>query len=245
VVTFRYRFNTVMPPEALAWNTRSDTVPAIPAQTPRDRVMSILLDLQTSTPSPMLSLTIRRTQKARDEVLVNHGLSRQHVQDGLDDFIPRSEYFQSVLAAPEDILDWTRAPRFSESALAQDHLLSVGITQGMSFAFMHRDRVVGSGHFHFVGVTDFSDAQYRALDQARVDLQAEIAAYVIAGDVGLTCREREILRLVADGLSNTQISDTLTVSRHTVNTHVEHILTKLRVSNRVQAVRIAAIVGLV
>lgn len=236
-----------MPPEAMAWNTRSDTVPATPAPIPlaRDRVTSTLLELQAAAPSPMLSLTIRRTQKARDEVLINHGLSRQHVQDGLDDFIPRSEYFQSVLAAPEDILDWTRAPRFSESALAQDHLLSVGITQGMSFAFVHQDRVVGSGHFHFVGVTDFTDAQYRALDRARQDLQAEIAAYVIAGDVGLTRREREILRLMADGLTNVQISDTLTVSCHTVNTHVEHVLTKLHASNRVQAVRIAATAGLV
>lgn len=236
-----------MPPEALAWNTGNDAVPATPTPIPlaRDRVLSTLLELQSTAPSPMLSLTIRRSQKARDEVLLNHGLSRQHVQDGLDDFIPRSAYFQSVLAAPEDILDWTRAPRFTESALAQDHLLSVGITQGMSFAFTRGNRVVGSGHFHFVGITDFSDAQYRALDRARRDLQAEIAAYVIAGDVGLTRREREILRLVADGLTNTEISDVLTVSRHTVNTHVEHILTKLHASNRVQAVRTAVTAGLV
>lgn len=51
----------------------------------------------------------------------------------------------------------------------------------------------------------------------------------------LTDREREVLRLVVDGKSNTEIADDLTVSTHTVKTHVCNILQKLYVTDRVQA----------
>ena len=57
---------------------------------------------------------------------------------------------------------------------------------------------------------------------------------------GLTRREVEVLSLVADGLSNPQIAERLTVSEHTVHRHVANILTKLRVSSRAAAVALAA-----
>jgi predicted ATPase/DNA-binding NarL/FixJ family response regulator len=52
---------------------------------------------------------------------------------------------------------------------------------------------------------------------------------------GLTRREREVLRLVADGCSNKQIADELSVSVRTVENHVAHIYTKLGVQSRVAA----------
>jgi DNA-binding NarL/FixJ family response regulator len=51
----------------------------------------------------------------------------------------------------------------------------------------------------------------------------------------LTEREREVLRLVGQGLSNAQIGDRLAMSEATVKAHVSHILLKLEVDNRVQA----------
>ncbi|MHB2021083.1 MAG: response regulator [Candidatus Xenobia bacterium] len=53
---------------------------------------------------------------------------------------------------------------------------------------------------------------------------------------GLTTREREILRLIAQGKSNQDISTELFISEHTVKTHISNLFRKLGMTDRVQAV---------
>jgi DNA-binding NarL/FixJ family response regulator len=55
----------------------------------------------------------------------------------------------------------------------------------------------------------------------------------------LTPREREILQLLADGMSNSDVAGRLFISQETVKSHVRHILTKLEADTRTQAVAIA------
>lgn len=52
---------------------------------------------------------------------------------------------------------------------------------------------------------------------------------------GLTACERQVLALVAEGLSNRQIAERLSVSVSTVRTHLRHVFEKLGVGNRVEA----------
>ena len=61
---------------------------------------------------------------------------------------------------------------------------------------------------------------------------------------GLTDRELEVLRLLAQGLSNRRIGDTLFITESTAGVHVSNILGKLGVASRVEAAAIAVRVGL-
>jgi DNA-binding NarL/FixJ family response regulator len=62
---------------------------------------------------------------------------------------------------------------------------------------------------------------------------------------GLTCRELDVLRLVAQGLGNAAIAQALFLCETTVKSHVSHILTKLRLHDRAQLVVFAYESGLV
>jgi len=70
---------------------------------------------------------------------------------------------------------------------------------------------------------------------------ALMPAFLTGKDQGemLTQREREILQLLADGMSNADVAQRLFISQETVKSHVRHILTKLEADTRTHAVAIA------
>ena len=66
-----------------------------------------------------------------------------------------------------------------------------------------------------------------------------------AGAARLTARELEVLRLLADGLEQSEIADRLVISPKTVATHLEHVLGKLGVHSRAHAIAAAYRNGLI
>ncbi|MEV7191190.1 response regulator transcription factor [Streptomyces sp. NPDC093510] len=80
---------------------------------------------------------------------------------------------------------------------------------------------------------------------ARVLRAPDTALPVTGGPEGLSERERQVLRLVARGLNNQEIADTLSLSPLTAKTHVSRIMGKLGARDRAQLVIIAYESGLV
>jgi len=63
-------------------------------------------------------------------------------------------------------------------------------------------------------------------------------------DAGLSSREREVLAFLAEGRSNREIADAMTVSLATVKSHLHHLYTKLGATNRHEALRRGVALGL-
>lgn len=87
-------------------------------------------------------------------------------------------------------------------------------------------------------------AAIRAADQGELHLDPAVAKRLMASmraparedpAAELTDREREILRMVAEGKANKQIASELVISERTARTHVSNILRKLNLSSRTQA----------
>ncbi|WP_307795096.1 AAA family ATPase [Actinacidiphila acididurans] len=92
------------------------------------------------------------------------------------------------------------------------------------------------------GARPLTDHITRLAQRARLPLVHPTTAPAPA--FGLTARERDVLRLVADGRTNRQIAETLFISPKTASVHVSNILAKLHVSTRTEAATTAHRLGL-
>ena len=103
---------------------------------------------------------------------------------------------------------------------------------------VHAVRVVAAGEALLApSVTRRLIADFASRPREHQPLPANVGA--------LTHRETEVLRLIARGLSNAEISETLVIAEQTTKTHVGRILAKLDLRDRAQAVVLAYETGLV
>ncbi|MBK3557883.1 response regulator transcription factor [Streptomyces sp. MBT56] len=102
---------------------------------------------------------------------------------------------------------------------------------------LHAVRVVAGGHAllapEITGrlIAEFARQRISAPQKRSID--------------GLTAREAEVLVLIARGLSNADIADRLTITDHTVKTHINRLFAKMGLRDRAQAVILAYELGLV
>lgn len=83
------------------------------------------------------------------------------------------------------------------------------------------------------------------IQQVDIDPEAEEFSNFNCEPVHLSLREQEIITLIAEGLTNTQIAEKLFLSPHTVNTHRKNIMNKLGVKNTASIVMYAVKTNLV
>ena len=92
--------------------------------------------------------------------------------------------------------------------------------------------------------TDSSESIKKKVENSRAELDKPPEESSHQNPASLTKREHEVLRLIAKGFTYQEIANTLSVSVHTITTHIKHIYRKLAVSSRGQAVYEATQIGL-
>lgn len=106
------------------------------------------------------------------------------------------------------------------------------------------EAIVRALHAAAAGQSTVDGEVQRRLVQAATENERRGPAQVELTD-GLTPRETDVLRLIAEGLSNTEIARRLVVSEATVKTHINHLFAKAGLRDRAQAVAYAYRSGLV
>ena len=162
-----------------------------------------------------------------DVVVLDVGRPEDQVFDSIKDFTSRFEDVKLVVLGLQEVD--SEILRFIEAG-ASAYVLKEASINEMSVVIdqVLRGEAVCSPK---IASTMFS----RLADLARTRRREERLEAL-----NLTPRELEILRLVADGLSNKEIAARLYLSFHTVKNHVHNILEKLNVQHRSQAVEYAA-----
>jgi DNA-binding NarL/FixJ family response regulator len=144
--------------------------------------------------------------------------ARRHMEDAVDHFLQSGAPFEVASARLGLARALAQSGRIDEAAAEA----------GRAFDLLSELK----SEFHMAQARQFIDSLPQPREHA-------------AAPAGLTAREMEVLRLVADGLSNQAIGERLFVSEHTVHRHVANILNKLSVSSRAAAAAQAARRGLI
>jgi LuxR family transcriptional regulator, maltose regulon positive regulatory protein len=178
-----------------------------------------------------LRAAMHRAEGLVAEAAADHGTARRAFEDAVHLLAGSGMPFESGVARADLARTLIRAGRRSdaerEAAVARELFAAMGARH-----MVERIEAV-LAESRDGGATAYDPTAARA-DGANVTGRAS----------PLTPREVEVLRLVAEGLTNREIADRLVVSEHTVHRHVANILRKLDSSSRAAAVAAAARIGM-
>ncbi len=164
------------------------------------------------------------------------------VADHFDSFLPEAVIWDLGWEVPDSIPSWAAVPvpvvALLPDGMAADQVWAAGV-RGLLPREIDADALVTAVHTAVQGlfVLDPTIAKriLPAADLAWGDTAVET----------LTTREKEVLQLVAEGLTNKAVAQKLHISDHTVKFHVNAIMTKLGAQSRTEAVVRATRLGLI
>ena len=164
--------------------------------------------------------------------------------------VPVEQAYRATFEAELRSSPWEPARR-AWSATAQPYPLAVALFHCAEEASAARDRGTATAHLRRclsiaerLGATPLIRQGHALAKRARLALTDTGSPVPPADPLGLTPRERDVLRLLAAGESNRRIAEHLYISDKTVGVHVSHILTKLGVANRGEAAAMIHRLGL-
>ena len=175
-----------------------------------------------------------------------------HALAAVEEYQPQLLVTDMMVAGPDDGLDTIRRARAERPDLraivlsisSDPELINSAFAQGAAAYVMktaHPDDLSSAIRQAFDPSVYFAGGTRQSL----VPVVSPVAETVHpCEDVSLTKREREILRLVAEGHSNAQLARLLWVAEQTVKFHLSNVYRKLDVSNRTEAARWAQVNGL-
>ncbi|WP_072802445.1 response regulator transcription factor [Rhodococcoides yunnanense] len=168
----------------------------------------------------------------------------QGVASFLTGDIDRLPEFAQQFSHLDEVFDWTQVPGFGTSPTAMSVLRPGGFSNGV-LMLLHDDggKIIGMCHGN-VEKEQFPTPAKTILERMRPAFTRYASDLRAKSRFKLTVREVEILGLIRRGMSNAEIGEELVLSPRTVTTHVEKILRKLGVPNRVMAAVYAAELGL-
>jgi DNA-binding CsgD family transcriptional regulator len=176
-----------------------------------------------------------KTPKANGFSLVDTVGYSDAIAGYLSSDIQTKPEFSKQFADHSRVWDWGDVPEFPDSYSGAKVLRPEGFTNGFLM-------VLHDGAGDVVGMCqanmehpEFSMRSRCMVESVRPLFTKYVTRMRVKAGARLTPREQEILALLRGGLTNAQISDRLFLSPRTVSTHVERVLRKLGVANRVAA----------
>jgi DNA-binding CsgD family transcriptional regulator len=176
-----------------------------------------------------------KTPKANGFSLVDTVGYSDAIAGYLSSDIQAKPEFSKQFADHSRVWDWGDVPEFPDSYSGAKVLRPEGFTNGFLM-------VLHDGAGDVVGMCqanmerpEFSMRSRCMVESVRPLFTKYVTRMRVKAAARLTPREQEILALLRVGLTNAQISDRLFLSPRTVSTHVERVLRKLGVANRVAA----------
>ncbi len=160
------------------------------------------------------------------------------------EFVLRDEQYRAAVRTGESAMTWEETG-FHRSFTAETWLKPAGYRNGASLAVRdERYGELGSIHVNTRTAT-IPDSGLRAVHALAAYVSVLMRQLRRRDELGLTPREVEVTRLLAQGATNHEIADRLRRSRSTVGTHIESILRKTGTTSRAAAAVEAVRLGLI